>query len=78
MKQKEKIRDFLRLSEKELGKILADKKEKIRQFQFDISAGKLKNVREIRETKRDVARILTILTSRSKKLNQPNRANENA
>ena len=78
MKQKEKIRDFLRLSEKELGKLLSDKKEKIRQFQFDISAGKLKNVRELRETKRDVARILTILTSRSKKLNQPDRANENA
>jgi len=78
MKQKEKIRDFLRLSEKELCKILSDKKERTRQFKFDISAGKLKNVREVRETRRDIARILTILTSRSKKLNKPDRANENA
>ena len=78
MKQKEKIRDFLRLSEKELYRILSEKKEKIRQFKFDISAGKLKNVREVRETKRDVARILTILTSRNRKLNKPDRANENA
>ena len=78
MKQKEKIRDFLRLSEKELYRILLDKKEKTRQFKFDISAGKLKNVREVRETRRDIARILTILTSRSKKLNKPDRANENA
>ena len=78
MKQKEKIRDFLRLSEKELSRILSDKKEKTRQFKFDISAGKLKNVREVRETRRDIARILTILTSRSKKLNKPDRANENA
>ena len=78
MKQKEKIRDFLRLSEKELYKILSDKKEKIRQFKFDISAGKLKNVREVRETRRDIARILTILTARSKKINKPERANENA
>jgi large subunit ribosomal protein L29 len=78
MKQKEKIRDFLRLSEKELYKILSDKKEKLRQFKFDVSAGKLKNVREIRETRRDIARILTILTARSKKINKPERAKEDA
>ena len=78
MKQKEKIRDFLRLSEKELYKILSDKKEKLRQSKFDISAGKLKNVREVRETRKDIARVLTILTARSKKINKPERANENA
>ncbi len=78
MKQKEKIRDFLRLSEKELYKTLSDKKEKLRQSKFDISAGKLKNVREVRETRKDIARVLTILTARSKKINKPERANENA
>jgi ribosomal protein L29 len=33
----------------------------LRQLRFDLVSGKVKNVKEIRETKKDIARILTIL-----------------
>jgi len=61
MKQKEKIREFSRMSKGELQRTLPGLKEKLRQFRFDLVAGKVKNIREIRETKKDIARIMTIL-----------------
>lgn len=60
-KQKEKIREFSRLGRGELERILMQNREKLRQLRFDLAAGKVKNVREIREIKKDIARILTIL-----------------
>jgi large subunit ribosomal protein L29 len=60
-KRKEKIREFLRMSKGELERVLAEKRERLRQLRFDLAAGKVKNVREIREIKKDIARILTLL-----------------
>lgn len=60
-KSKEKIKDFLRMQPKELRIVLAEKKEKLRDLRFNLAAGKVKNVRELREIKKDVARILTLL-----------------
>lgn len=48
-------------SKEELNKLLQDKREKLRQFRFDLASGKVKNIREIRMVKKDIARILTIL-----------------
>jgi len=48
-------------SQKELQKLLQNNQEKLRQFRFDLTSGKVKNVREIRQTKKDIARILTEL-----------------
>ncbi len=48
-------------SQKELQKLLQNNQEKLRQFRFDLTSGKVKNVREIRQTKKDIARILTVL-----------------
>lgn len=45
----------------EILKMLQEKREKLRQLRFDLSAGKVKNVREIRQIKKDIARILTSL-----------------
>ncbi len=53
----------------ELEKILKEKREKLKNLKLDLIQGKLKNVREIRETKRDIARILTILNSKIKDQN---------
>jgi large subunit ribosomal protein L29 len=53
----------------ELEKILKEKREKLKNLKLDLIQGKLKNVREIRETKRDIARILTILRSKIKNQN---------
>ncbi|XOB41594.1 MAG: 50S ribosomal protein L29 [Candidatus Nealsonbacteria bacterium] len=45
----------------ELQALLSEKRERLRQLRFSISSGKVKNVREIRIVKKDIARILTIL-----------------
>lgn len=45
----------------ELQTLLSEKRERLRQLRFNISSGKVKNVREIRIIKKDIARILTIL-----------------
>ncbi|PIR72868.1 MAG: 50S ribosomal protein L29 [Candidatus Nealsonbacteria bacterium CG10_big_fil_rev_8_21_14_0_10_36_23] len=45
----------------ELQKLLAENREKLRQLRFDLASGKVKNVREIRKIKKDIARILTLL-----------------
>jgi len=61
MKKQEKIKEFKKMGKDQLLKVLADDREKLRQFRFDLSGGKVKNVREIREVKKDIARILTLL-----------------
>ena len=48
-------------SKSDLKKLIIDKRERLRVLRFNLAVGKLKNVREIRETKRDIARILTLL-----------------
>lgn len=45
----------------ELEKILADSRERLRQFRFKSGEGKTKNVKEGREIKRGIARVLTEL-----------------
>lgn len=47
----------------ELEKLLAEHRERLRQLRFDLVSGKVKNVREIRKIKKEIARILTILNS---------------
>lgn len=56
-----KIAELRQRSKDELQKILADGREKLRQLRFDLASGKVKNVREIRKIKKDIARILTLL-----------------
>lgn len=48
-------------SKTELDKLLQDNREKLRQLKFDLVSGKIKNIREIRKIKRNIARILTLL-----------------
>ena len=48
-------------TKEELAKILQDDREKLRQLRFDLAAGKVKNVREIRKTKKEVAQTMTLL-----------------
>ena len=54
-------------SEEELKKLLEDSQEKERELRFKDSNRQLKNVREIRKLKKDIARISTILTKNKKK-----------
>jgi large subunit ribosomal protein L29 len=45
----------------ELQKIVKDHQEKLKNLRFDLASGKVKNVREVRNLKKDIARILTIV-----------------
>ncbi len=45
----------------ELERLLMDNREKLRQLRFDLAAGKVKNVKEVHQLKKDIARILTLL-----------------
>ncbi|MEE8131783.1 MAG: 50S ribosomal protein L29 [Candidatus Paceibacterota bacterium] len=45
----------------ELRKNLADYHEKLRKLKFDLAAGKVKNIREIKLTKKAIARVLTLI-----------------
>ncbi len=49
---------------RELEELLAEKREKLRELYFDLAAGKVKDIKEIRETRRDIARILTVLNEK--------------
>ena len=49
-----------------LRELLKEKRERLRDLRFSLAGGKVKNVREIREIKRDIARILTIIKEKAK------------
>lgn len=59
-----KITEINQKSEKELQTMLSEKREKLRSLKFDLSSGKVKNVKEIRGIKKDIARIMTIINSK--------------
>ena len=48
-------------SKSDLEKLIRDKRERLRFLRFNLAVGKVKNVREVREVKKDIARILTKL-----------------
>lgn len=56
-----KAKELRKKAQEELEKMLIEKKKRLLQLRFDLKAGKVKNIREIRETKKNIARILTIL-----------------
>ncbi|MFH1575713.1 MAG: 50S ribosomal protein L29 [Candidatus Nealsonbacteria bacterium] len=56
-----KISDIRQKSKKELESMLLERREHLRNLRFDLASGKVKNVREIRELKKEIARILTLL-----------------
>ena len=60
-----KIGELRQKSKPELQKLLTELRERLRQLRFDLAAGKVKNVREIRQIKKDIARILTMLCQKN-------------
>lgn len=55
-----KVKELRQKTENEMHKIIQDDREKLRQLRFDLAAGKVKNVREIRRIKKEIARLLTL------------------
>jgi len=60
------IKELKQRSDKELNELVASLREKLRGFCFDVAADSLKDVREIRDAKKTLARALTIMTERVK------------
>lgn len=56
-----KTKELRKLSKKELENLLAEKKKKLQRFSFQLDSGKSKNIKEVRESKKDIAKILTII-----------------
>ena len=59
-----KNNEIKKLSDKDLLKMIEEKRKAVRQFRFDITGSKVKNLKEGGNLKKDVARMLTELTLR--------------
>ena len=56
-----KTQDLRKKTEKELHDMAGALKEKGQDLRFQVAAGKIKNTRELRATKKNIAQIQTIL-----------------
>lgn len=59
-----KNKELIKKDATDLKKLLVEKKEALRQFRFNISGSKLKNMKEGKGLKIDIARIFTILNDK--------------
>ncbi len=59
-----KTKELRQKNKKEMRQTLRNLREKLRQLRFDLSAGKVKNVKELREIKKDIAKTLTVLNEK--------------
>jgi ribosomal protein L29 len=65
-----KRRDIEQLKAKqtpELQKMLGEARERLRKLRFDLAAGKVKNVAELRDTRKTIARMATFIKERAKR-----------
>lgn len=56
-----RIKELREKNIEELKKLLAEKQEAVRKLRFDISSKQIKNNRDLRNSKKDIARILTLI-----------------
>ena len=62
-----KFKELKTKSDKELQKILTDLRHNLREQRFKIASNQLKNIREIRQTKKTIAKILFLLVQKKQK-----------
>ncbi|MBL7022164.1 50S ribosomal protein L29 [Patescibacteria group bacterium] len=55
------IKDFRKNEIKDLHKMLATKREQVRDMRFSVSNKQLKNIRDIRKARKEIAQVLTVL-----------------
>jgi large subunit ribosomal protein L29 len=58
-----KTKELREKNKGELGKLLNEKREKVRKLRFDIATKQVKNNRELRNEKKDIAKILSIINN---------------
>ena len=68
-----KLRELKQRTDKELKETLNSLRDKLRELRFNLAGGKVKNIREIHQTKKTIARILTLLKEHGKGRKSPDR-----
>jgi len=56
-----KIVELRQKNKSDLEKLLVEDRDKLRQLRFDLSAGKVKNVKDVQKTRKKIAQILTLI-----------------
>ncbi len=64
--KKDLLQELRKKPVSELQKELSGEREKLNELQFNLSMGKVKNIKEIKSRKKNVAQILTVLTEKEK------------
>lgn len=59
--------DIRKKNDGELNKLLTEKREALRKFRFDVTGTRIRNVREGRNLRKEIARILTEQSARAHK-----------
>lgn len=57
------MKEFKNKTEKELQKLLGEKRVALRNFRFSVAGSKIKNVKEGSTLRKDIGRILTLLNN---------------
>jgi ribosomal protein L29 len=60
------MKEFIKKNYQELVKLLAEKRQALRAFHFGIAGSKNRNIREGRQLRRDIARLMTLLEVRKR------------
>ena len=58
-----KIKELREKNIEELKKLLTEKQDAVRKFRFEIVAKQIKNNRDLRKNKKDIAKILTLINA---------------
>ena len=56
-----KIKELRTIPKEDLKELLDSRQRELRELRFSLSAGKVKNIRELHDVKKDIARIKTLL-----------------
>jgi large subunit ribosomal protein L29 len=57
------MKEIKNKSQSELNRLLSEFRDKLRDLRFKDASKQLKNVRDIRKVRQDIARIMTVLNS---------------
>jgi len=68
-----KINELRQKTDKELKEFLIHLRNSLRELRFNLVGGKVKNINEIHRTRRDIARVLTLLKQNSMSSNLQNK-----
>lgn len=56
-----KTKELREKNTEELKKLLAEKQEAVRKLRFDVASKQIKNNRELRGNRKDIAKIMTLI-----------------